>query len=124
MSERRNHPRRYLKSYLQVLDGNTSDIIGHIVNISIDGAMMISEKPISKGTSLQLRLVLPEQFEGNETIDIHSQSVWCLPDRFNPELFASGFKIETINQPDETFIDRFIEKFCLGPTNDSSHPLL
>ena len=113
MSERRTQPRRYLRSYLQVLDRNTQDIIGHLVNITPGGAMMISEEPISKDTSLRLRLVLPEKFEGNDALDIRSRSVWCKKDRFNPELYASGFKIERIHQPDDAFIDRFIDKFCL-----------
>ena len=120
MSERRINPRRYLKSYLQVLDRNTENIVGHLVNISQDGAMMISENPISEDTSLRLRLVMPEKFEGNDSIDIRSYSVWCQRDRFNPELYATGFKIERIHQTDETFIERFIEKFCLKPVKETS----
>ncbi|MCJ7658458.1 MAG: PilZ domain-containing protein [Anaerolineales bacterium] len=118
MSERRVNPRRHLKSYLQVLDNNTKNIVGHLVNINQHGAMMISENPISDDTSLRLRLVLPEKFEGNDSIDIRSRSVWCQQDRFNPDLYASGFKIERINHTDETFIDRFIEEFCLKPVEE------
>lgn len=120
MPERRINPRRYLKSYLQVLDRNTDNIVGHLVNISQNGAMMISENPISEDTSLRLRLVMPEKFEGNDSIDIRSCSVWCQQDRFNPELYATGFKIERIHQTDETFIERFIEKFCLKPVKETS----
>ena len=118
MSERRVNPRRHLKSYLQVLDSNTKNIVGHLVNINQNGAMMISENPISDDTSLRLRLILPEKFEGNDSIDIRSRSVWCQQDRFNPDLYASGFKIERINLTDETFIDRFIEEFCLKPVEE------
>ena len=120
MPERRVNPRRHLKSYLQVLDSNTKNIVGHLVNINQNGAMMISENPISDDTSLRLRLVLPEKFEGNDSIDIRSRSVWCQQDRYNPDLYASGFKIERINQTDETFIDRFIEEFCLKPVNEAN----
>jgi hypothetical protein len=120
MPERRVNPRRYLKSYLQVLDRNTENIVGHLVNINHNGAMMISERPISDDTSLRLRLVLPEKFEGNDTIDIRSRSVWCQQDRFNPELYASGFKIERIHQTDEAFIDRFIDKFCFEPMKETN----
>jgi len=120
VSERRSNPRRHLKSYLQVLDNNTNNIVGHLVNINQNGVMMISENPISDDTSLRLRLVLPEKFEGNDSIDIRSRSVWCQQDRFNPDLYASGFKIERINQTDETFIDRFIEEFCLKPVEETN----
>ena len=120
MPERRVYPRRYLKSYLQVLDRNTENIVGHLVNINHTGAMMISERPISGDDSLRLRLVLPEKFEGNDTIDIRSRSVWCQHDRYNPELYASGFIIERIHQTDEAFIDRFIDKFCLEPVKETN----
>jgi len=120
VSERRSNPRRHLKSYLQVLDSNTKNTVGHLVNINQNGVMMISENPISDDTSLRLRLVLPEKFEGNDSIDIRSRSVWCQQDRFNPDLYASGFKIERINQTDETFIDRFIEEFCLKPVEETN----
>ena len=108
MPERRVNPRRHLKSYLQVLDSNTKNIVGPLVNSNSDD------------TSLRLRLVLPEKFEGNDSIDIRSRSVWCQQDRYNPDLYASGFKIERINQTDETFIDRFIEEFCLKPVNEAN----
>jgi hypothetical protein len=85
--------------------------------------MMISEEPISTDTSLRLRLILPEKFEGNDAIDIRSRSVWCHKDRFNPELYASGFRIERIHQPDDAFIERFIEKYCLHPANDTSRQI-
>ena len=124
MSERRIHPRRYLKSYLQVLDRNTKNMVGHLVNITQNGAMMISENPFPENTFLRLRLVLPENFEGTDSIDIRSRSMWCQQDRYNPELYASGFKIERIHQTDETFIDRFIEKFCLEPVNDTKIQVL
>ena len=123
MSERRTQPRRYLRSYLQVLDRNTDNMIGHLVNITNNGAMMISEEPISKGTSLRIRLVLPEQFEGSQAIDIRSLSVWCQKDRFNPDLYASGFEIEKIHQRDEAFIERFIEKYCLRSHKENNTTL-
>jgi hypothetical protein len=109
-----------LRSYLQVLDRNTENVIGHLVNITQAGAMMISEEPVSADTSLRLRLVLPETFEGTDVIDIRSRSVWCQKDRFNPELYASGFMIEHIHQLDAAFIERFIEKYCLNSTVDTN----
>lgn len=113
MDERRIIPRRHLRSYLQILDRTTDLVIGHLVNISETGAMIISEDPINNNEKYRLRLDLPEEFEGSRNFDLNSTGVWCKRDRINPNLYASGFAIEK-NQPDDERIGRFIERYCLS----------
>jgi len=56
--ERRSAQRRHLIHYLGVLNGDTGEIIGRVVNISRDGVMLVSGEPIKIGVSFHLHLVL------------------------------------------------------------------
>ena len=46
--------------YSRVFDRKTGKLLGYLGNITIEGVMVISEEPISKGENYKLRMDLPE----------------------------------------------------------------
>ena len=57
MNEKRKLNRRHLIYYLRVFDRDTSILIGHLVDITAEGIMLISEDPIETDNIFQLKML-------------------------------------------------------------------
>ncbi len=90
--ERRAILRRHLIYYLRVWDQDSGKLLGHVVDLTTDGLMLISEQPIAVGEvmDLEIRWQTPE---GEPlTIRFKAQSRWSSNDA-NPDFFDTGFKL-------------------------------
>ena len=110
MLERRKLKRRHLIYYLRVFDRNNDRLVGHVVDITGEGAMLISEEPIETDTVFQSRMVLPEGIEGSREIAFDAKSVWCKKDT-NPNYYATGFQLLNAAPKDVDTIERLIVDF-------------
>lgn len=109
--EMRGVERRHLVFYLRVFDGMSSKVIGHIVDISAQGLMLISDSPVSVNENYRLRMRLPAEISEKDEILINATSRWCKQD-VNPDFYITGFQIHDLT-PD-------IEKYILCLINDFS----
>jgi len=110
MDDRRKFKRRYLMYYSRVFDRRTGRVIGYIVDLTPDGAMIISEDPIEPNESFRLRMDLPEEISDKAYIDFDAQSVWCRKD-VDPHFWDNGFHLTEINPDDIRLIERMIAEY-------------
>ena len=103
--------RRHLIYYLKVIDQETDQIIGHAVNISNEGILLISEKPIKTEVLFQLKMFLPEKFEGSRYFEFSAVSKWSREDE-NPDFYNTGFHLNKVSTEAVQVIKRLIDKFC------------
>ncbi len=101
MSERRTTKRRHLIYYLQVWDIVDGVLLGHVADISPDGVMLISERPIQLGRQfeLEIRRQAPEQ--ALTRVRFPAMSRWCRND-VNDDFYDIGF--ELLDQSSELLI--------------------
>jgi len=111
MQGKRKLKRRHLIYYLRVFEKKADQLIGHMVDISSGGMMLISEDPIKTGMVFDLRMVLPVELEGSREITFSAESMWCRADE-NPDFYNTGF--QWINPSSEHIktIDHLVQKFC------------
>ena len=114
-SEKRQVVRRHLVFYLRVFDGMSNRVVGHLMDISQSGLMILSDEPVAVNEEYRLRMHLPWEMAGSEEIVFGATSRWCRADE-NPEFFLSGFQIQDIEREAERLIRHLIEEFGL------SHP--
>ncbi len=110
MEDRRFVKRRNLIFYLQVFDNSTNDLIGFVVDITPDGLMVLSNKPIVTETTFTLRMVLPEEFGEQTELTFDAQSIWCKED-VNTDYFDSGFQLLNIDKDTVSQIHRLTRHF-------------
>jgi len=91
--EKRKVPRRHIIYYLQVSDRTTVEMIGHLVDITTIGMMLITEQPLESGKKYTLRVSLPSEFTQAEYLDVAGECVWIHKD-VNPDYYAVGFKLD------------------------------
>ena len=96
MHEKRKLKRVHLIYYLRIFDIETGKHVGHLVDITTEGIMMISENPLQSGKDFSFKMLLPGTITGREEISFKARSLWCKKD-FNPDFYVSGLKIEKIS---------------------------
>lgn len=108
MLEKRKLKRRHLIYYLRVFDRNTDALIGHLVDITPDGILLISEHSIEINQIFQLKMVLPAEILGKEEIHFDAKSVRCQKD-INPDFFNIGFQLQKVAQNHFLVIEQLID---------------
>ncbi len=110
MSDRRTLHRRHLIYYLKVLDRNTDELLGHLVDITEEGLMIVSETCYEQGPLMKMKMLLPREIEGKEEIEFDARVMWCRRD-VNPSLFGIGYKFEYVDVLSRQIIFELIHEF-------------
>jgi hypothetical protein len=108
--ERRRAARKQVRYFLTVLDQNTKEQIGLLVDINTEGAMIIRESKLDTGKHFQIRIVLPDEINGAKFIEIEVESMWCEKD-INPSFYAVGFEFQSISEINKHLIVRLMNTF-------------
>jgi hypothetical protein len=110
MLERRKYPRKDLLLFANVYDSQSGKIIGTLLNITLDGAMILTESKIDKNNVMELHIKLPENFVKKKELIFKANSRWCAPD-INPEYFDVGYQFVNVSEEDGQIIQAIIEKY-------------
>jgi hypothetical protein len=89
---RRSIRRRHLIYYLRVWDLESGAVLGHIVDITTEGIMLFSDRPIDPGRTYHLAIRWNNAEGGEEKIQFQAESRWSRPD-INDAFYDTGFRI-------------------------------
>jgi PilZ domain-containing protein len=103
--------RNYCKIFFRVLNGETGEQLGNLVDLTVDGLRMVSSTRINPDAIYYLKLVLPTEIEGVSEVTISAISRWCNQDT-NPEFFNAGFEFRNISMKHIKVVRQIIEQFC------------
>ena len=109
--ERRKFERRNLSYYLPILDNDSQQVIGHLVDISPIGLMIDCKRNIPSGQNFNLRLDLMENVAGKAFIEFVARCRWCRSDNIQPFLYNAGFEIVTISADTLEIVKKIAEKY-------------
>lgn len=110
MKERRKYPRKDLLLFANVYDSKSGRIIGTLLNLTLEGAMVLSENRIDSDKMMELHIRLPENFVQKNELIFTANSKWCAPD-INPEFFDVGYQFANVSEEDSKIIQEIIEKY-------------
>jgi hypothetical protein len=108
--EKRQVERKYLVFYLRVFDCLSAKVLGHVVNISSKGLMLLSDNAIPVNQEYQLKMQLPSEVSDLGEIIFNAVSCWCKQDR-NPDFYVAGFKIHDLNESGKNDVLHLIDDF-------------
>jgi c-di-GMP-binding flagellar brake protein YcgR len=109
----RQADRWYLVYYLRVFDGMSRNILGHLVDISEKGLMLICENPVEVHGDYRLRMRLPNQMKDRDEIIFSATSRWCKKDA-NPDFYLVGFEMHDLAPKIREIIVSLITDFSYG----------
>jgi len=106
--DQRKFKRHNLFYYLDVYDRTTHQFIGHLVDLSPEGAMLISKNLIALGTRIDLRVVLALGSSDQQEFDIQVEIVRSSRDA-NADYNNIGLYFTDMNAQKKAIIEYLIE---------------
>ena len=111
MPERRHTVRKKFGFYMRVLDDETEETIGHLVDVSVDGLRLETPAPLSRGQEIHMHMELTPDISDSLFMFITARALWCESDNIMPNLYHVGFKITNISDHDQEIYKRLLEKY-------------
>ena len=108
-SEAREYKRRHLIYYLEVYDDETGDLLGHLVDLTTQGMMLITKQEVIPEKNFRLGMMLPEEYFKEGILKIEAHSMWCRKD-VNPDFYAVGFKTYDLDKNTAKLITELINQ--------------
>lgn len=93
MTERRGSERRALPKGMTVLNAETNETLGTLTNLSIDGAMLVTENSVKQNSNFRGRIQLPQPLMERDEILFDLTCMWC---RKNTQkgYWESGYELQ------------------------------
>ncbi len=108
MENRRKHPRLAPKEFLKVFDRTNNILLGELVNLSSEGAMLVTPGPIKASTVFKCRVILTQEILGRGEITFEAECRWCRKN-IPADRWESGYRLQLNPQEAE-----MIEYLSLG----------
>jgi hypothetical protein len=111
MPEQRTTPRKKFVFYMSVINDDTQEILGHMVEVSAIGLQLETTVPLPTQKDYYLRLELTPELADRPFIIFIARSKWCKIDDIEPNLYRVGFEIAEIMPDDKDIFLRIIAKY-------------
>jgi PilZ domain len=117
---RRKRERQACSLYIQFMDNRTGELVGDLADISREGFMLESVKPIPLNADFSFGITLPPEISRKPFIVFTARSRWSLPDRIDTRLYNTGFQILKMDPGDTQAIELLIERYGSGRAGKGS----
>lgn len=112
MVERRKQQRYRPAKYLTVYDFSTGKPLGKLVNMSSEGAMLVTPGPVKESSLLRCCLKLPLQLRGRGEVIFDAECRWCRKN-VNADRWESGHQL-TMADEDAELVPYLLIGFEVG----------
>jgi hypothetical protein len=111
MDDRRHLERKDFSYYMRLIDNDTQDLVGHLVDISSGGFKLDSQAPIPLNKDFRLRMDLTSEVADKPAMVFVARSKWCEVDPLDPFIYNVGFQLVNISPADLEIINRMMAKY-------------
>ncbi|MCD8138999.1 MAG: PilZ domain-containing protein [Planctomycetaceae bacterium] len=109
---KRDLKRHYLIYYLRVFNRENGEVLGHLVDITTKGIMILRDSPIEAGRNYSLRLRWRNSQGRLQLADFEGDCRWCRPD-INPDFYGAGFAITSASEEHVQAIQALIRDLAM-----------
>lgn len=96
MEEKRKFQRWQLIYSLRVFEQKTDDLMGHLVDISEEGMLLVSDEPHPTSRDFELWIDVPLENGGKQRVALNAHSLWTQQDA-NPDFYYTGFRLTNLD---------------------------
>lgn len=111
MDERRHLERKDFSYYMRLVDNDTHNLVGHLVDISSGGFKLDSQTPIPVNKDFRLRMDLTSEVANKPAMVFVARSRWCEVDPLDPFIYNVGFQLVNITPADLDIFKRMMDKY-------------
>ncbi len=109
MPEHRASPRRKLTEKIDVIDVNSGQAMGHLVNISVGGFMLFSDREPDVNRLFQVQLRSDSPIPGLDGVEIGAECLWSQAITESGHFWA-GFQIIDISDQGRRLVQHLLEE--------------
>ena len=111
MDEKRRLPRKYLIIFSRVFERTLGKLLGYLSDLSEGGGMIISEEPLGLGTTISLRLDLPDpKIFHMHSLQLEARVARCSVD-LSPAFYDIGFEFLDVTPEKLIVLQRMMEVY-------------
>ena len=103
--------RKDFSFYMQLIDHETQELVGHLADISSGGFKLDSLGPIPPNKDYRFRLDLTSEVADRPYMIFAARSKWCKVDPLDPFCYNVGFQLINIAPGDLEIFNRIIERY-------------
>ncbi|NTV52362.1 MAG: PilZ domain-containing protein [Candidatus Firestonebacteria bacterium] len=107
--EKRKLKRRHLIFYLRVMEDDSPDVLGFMVDITTEGIMVMSEHPLEVGKTFRLKMRVKSYTPEEKYLKFTAVSKWC-HQSVNPDFYDTGLELLDITPEDYKEIRHMIKE--------------
>ncbi|MCW8880703.1 MAG: PilZ domain-containing protein [Sedimenticola sp.] len=107
MSDKRSQPRKVCDTRIDILDAESDQVIGNLVNISMSGFMMITNQSLPENYVFQFKIAFETEQAGAHVIQVGAESLWVQEVEGSAQRWM-GFHIIDISESDLEIIAALI----------------
>jgi hypothetical protein len=111
MDERRHIERKDFSYYMRLVDNDSHNLVGHLVDISSGGFKLDSQNPIPINKDFRLRMDLTSEVANKPAMVFVARSKWCEVDPLDPFIYNVGFQLVNISPGDLDIFHRMMETY-------------
>ena len=111
MDDRRNLDRKDFSYYMRLVDNDTQELVGHLVDISSGGFKLDSQNEIPPNKDFRFRMDLTSEVASKPSLVFLARSIWCEVDPLDPLSYNVGFQLVNISPGDIEIFNRMMEKY-------------
>lgn len=118
MSEARSNQRGQTSDYFVVYDNVDEELLGRVRNMTTEGTMMITDRPIEVAQVVKCRMTLPDIIEGRREFYFDVECRWCQENK-KANWYEAGFRFVNCTEQSSRIIARLVEEW-MHPEESSS----
>jgi hypothetical protein len=97
--------------YMQLIDDDTKEIVGHLADISSGGFKLDSQNPIPVNKDFRFLMKLTSEVADKPFIVFMARSRWCRSDPIDPYIYDVGYQLVNIASEDLEIFNRMMERY-------------
>lgn len=102
--------RREINQTIDIMDVINGGKFGELINITVEGLMVMTEQDIPTQSIYQLSIKLPVELHGSASVELGADCLWCRKDE-NFHRFWAGFQIIDASDTAVKQIEDLIEAY-------------
>jgi len=108
-AERRSNVRKNMVLQLKLCHA-TGEELGHVIDLSAEGALVVHQTPLKQGETLSVHLQLPQPLTEGGTIQFDCICRWTARDA-RDDYLKSGLQLLNVSMDKLRLIDQLIQRF-------------
>jgi hypothetical protein len=110
MPTQRKESRKKLMTFTPVYDVLHKTLLGYVGDLTLQGVMVIGEKPVEADRHLTLGIEFPESEMPAMRMAIPARAAWCRQDD-SPHYFNIGFEFADVSPENVKTIEAILERY-------------